>query len=752
MKPQEAAAKALVAKFRTIAMERLRKLNDAFLALEQNPDNQPLVQEALREIHTLKGESRIMRFADIGTIAHHTEGLLIGAKDLGFRVDEDFSRLTLTGFDLMTTLLSEDPAEGEAGPDVEAFVAAVNLALAHARAPEKTNERPKTLAASQGGPEQNGFRERALKELIGTREVDSIRVDLDRLNELTELLGDVVRRESGTESSFDGLARSAEDWGQQLQNLRRRLGRYRHAQAVTYDELVEFVDAIKGMLQGQELLYGDLRAALKIVHENTFQNRVSLEELEQCVKDLRLLPLSALFRRYPRAVRDLCADQGKKARVVLRGADVEVDKQVLDQIGEPLLHLIRNAVDHGLETMEERRAAGKGEAGTITLEARQSGAMVQIIVSDDGRGIDADRIQEVAKQRGLLGDGQGAELDRDTLMGLIFTAGFTTRSHATDVSGRGVGLDVVREGLHSLGGNVRVQSTFERGTSFCLNVPISVAMMSAMIIELGGHRYAVPTDGITITDELGADAIESAGAGRAFRIDGALIPIVELATLLGMKAQTSSNETPRPFVVIENQDRRLGLFVGAVLGERQLVQKAMDGFFAGLPLYQGTAQLESGELVLVLNVPQLMQAAGEEPVWRVSVLEEETARKQPSVLLVDDSELTRDMLVEIMKRRGYQVIEAVNGKEALDRVAAQVPDIIVTDLEMPIIDGFELLQQLKGKAETKDVPVVVFSTRGAEADIQRGMDLGADAYLVKTAFQEEEMAQTLDRLLPHAPA
>ncbi|HET6614226.1 MAG TPA: response regulator, partial [Kofleriaceae bacterium] len=466
-------------------------------------------------------------------------------------------------------------------------------------------------------------------------------------------------------------------------------------------------------------------------------------ELEDVVRRMRLLDVSVLFERYPSAIRELARERKKKVRVIVDKGEVAVDKQVLDLIDASVLHLVRNSIDHGIETVAERRAAGKAEQGTVTLAARQHGSRVIIEIRDDGRGMSPDRLRRTAAQRGVMSVEEARALDDDAALALVFRPGFSTRHEVTDVSGRGVGLDVVSDHVRALGGTVGLVTEVGRGTSFTLDLPVSVALLQVLCIRSGAAIFGIPATAVDQVVRVPRAGLERAGHGHAIQVEGRRVPVADLRREQG----TGAIEV----VVIAHGEARIGLCIDGFLGKRQVVQRSLGAFLSGLSLVSGTALLEEGKVAVLLSAAEIAHRfADGDAKLQLALPELHAATGEWRVLVVDDSELTRDMLVALARRARLIVAEAVNGRDALDKIRAEPPDLILTDLDMPIMNGFQLIAAVRADRTHRDIPIIVLSTRGSDHDKRRALAAGASAYLVKSELKEEALHGAIRRFLAAA--
>ncbi len=745
------ARQALIAKFRTVALDRVQKLNSFLLDLEKEPDNSSLVDQTLREIHTLKGEAKLMGFSDVNLVAHKTEDLLIGAKDLSFRIPPDFTDLILTGLDAISALLQKKSGSDEVAVDLTAFVKQVELTL------EGSADAAQELTSIQEPIVKD--RAQRFARTSPVREEHFIQIELEKIERLTDLTGNLLSGQANLDESirpFGRIIDAFEDDFRNLQSLYRNITHFSKQQVKegygnpTGGEDREFshdLHEIQSALRQINSHIGEMRSQHSKAIEDSFSQQIFVSELEEAVRKLRLIPLGSLFERYRRAVRDLAKEQRKMLKLVISGGNVEVDKQVYNELSESLLHLVRNSVDHGIENPIERKRRKKSEEGTILLAAQQYGSVVELTVRDDGQGFDPALIRQTAIKRGIMTEQEAEKLDDEGLITLIFKPGFSTRSEASDISGRGVGLDVVKQTIESMGGLLRVQSEIGQGATFRLTVPVSITLTRAVIVEIRQRRYAIHSESVSLVTELEDKDVVMVGNRRMFHIEEKPVVLEDLGIILGGSAAAFTKKGTSIVVMLSHGDKTIGIRVDRHLGEREVLLKALDPFLEGLRLISGSTVLEQGDVALVLNIPELLRLAGEQVSWTYVEHATSSVSHEKLVLVAEDSELTRDFVVEILRRNGYRVIEAVDGQDALRKAVERPPDLIISDLEMPIMDGLELVKNVRRNHTLKERPVIVFTTRGSEKDKQRALEAGADAYLVKTEFREDLFISSVERFI-----
>lgn len=455
------------------------------------------------------------------------------------------------------------------------------------------------------------------------------------------------------------------------------------------------------------------------------RGRLLLDELQDSAVQLRMLPLDSITSQYPRAVRDLAVAQGKDVELVIGGAGTQLDRTVLGAVSDPVTHLLRNAVAHGIESPRERKLAGKPPRGRIELRAEQRGERVLLHVSDDGRGV-APELLRLAEDRPL------AEV--------LAEAGVSTAEAVTDVSGRGVGLDAVQRSVQGVAGDLEVRSTPGHGTAVTLILPVSLALVHALLAERAGAVFAFPLD--HVDQVVAPDGTVSLAGRSSLEVRGAAVPLTDLNGALGGSAPPPMPRAPA--IVLALGGQRAAVVADRILGEQELLIRGLGALLAEGPGYDGCAVLGDGRVAFLVNTAFVLSSAGRAAAPRPAAQE----RLPPKVLVVDDQLTVRELQRSILESAGYRVATASDGVEARDRLAEERDiDLVVTDIEMPGMDGFELLESIRSDAARGSLPVVMVSSRGSEDDRRRGLEAGADAYIGKDSFAQEALLGTVARLV-----
>jgi chemotaxis protein histidine kinase CheA len=443
--------------------------------------------------------------------------------------------------------------------------------------------------------------------------------------------------------------------------------------------------------------------------------------MEDGLKAISTMPVRTVIEPLHRAVRDLCKANGKQVRLSVVGAEVSLDRRVLEQLRAPLVHLVRNAVDHGLEMPDLREARGKHREGALTIRVEQQGNMLFIEVADDGAGLDVPRIRDAALRRGLVPAEELANMNAAQVHQIIFRPGFSTRAEITELSGRGVGLDVVRNQIQALQGHVEVQSVPGQGTRFVLTLPAELGSSPVLVVRCGEHQLGLPM--VAVETSRGSKTADLR-VGRArvqLQHHDQLIPLQDLGALMGLR-QAEVPHDGQPLLILQSQGKRLALSVDEVVGDKELVIRPLPVEVRDLPAYQGAATLARGELVLILR-----------PDWLVHLEKRSEAGLAGTrrALVVDDSLTARALHRTALEAGGYLVHTASNGRQALEQLRHSAYDVMVCDIGMEEMDGYQLTAAVRQRSETDSMPILLVSARDSETDRQRGQAVGADGFLTK---------------------
>jgi two-component system chemotaxis sensor kinase CheA len=742
---QEIRAK-LIAGYKAEQQDHVTQITQSLLALEKGAgDPQTLLEQAFREAHSLKGAARALGLSVIEELAHGVEDLFGDARTGARVLTPEHYDLIYRSLDACGTALAAMEG-GDAAPPLLTLELIRALKSAHGTLAGAGPLAETTEPAPAAAP--------APAEVATTFE--TIRVSVEKLDALMEHLSDLVLAGIRAEQrlvDLDQVRRLADEWQGQWAQM---IAAYKYLPKASSDS--EVVPWLAFLERNRDNL-GVLLQHLAVLDRQLANDRLRLalvtEALDDEVKRARMLPLGTITEGFPRMMRDLARQSGKEITLRLSGTDVELDKRILERVKDPLVHLLRNAVDHGVETPQERARRGKPSDGQVTLAASVEGDRITIRVSDDGTGLDLDAIRERAVEKGLFSAGEIAEVSEAALAELIFTPGFTTSRFITDLSGRGVGLDVVRHNLEELQGTVTVESRPGRGVTFALHAPLTLTSEHGLLVRAGGQTFALPLAAVERLLRFERTRVASVEGQDALLIDGRPVGLARLDDLLGLpptprKLDMSGAAEQELAVLLEVRERRLAVLVDELSGEQEIVTKKLSGLLSHVAGIAGVTVLGTGRAVLVLHAADLLRLA-QRGVSRTPVttaLEQQAAYRQKTILVVDDSITTRTLEKNVLTGAGYRVRLASDGEEALASLATEgTPDLLISDVMMPRLDGFSLTERLRADQRYRELPVILVTSLDSPSDKARGIAVGADAYIVKSDFDQNNLLATIEQLI-----
>ena len=510
-------------------------------------------------------------------------------------------------------------------------------------------------------------------------------------------------------------------------------------------EFLEWGEAYHKSLEGRaEML-------VKSAGQGYWQLSRLVESLTEELKQVLMLPFQPALEIMPRLVRDLARSSGKEAELIIQGGEIEIDRRVLDEIKDPLVHLVRNCIDHGLELPEERRRRHKPPQGRITIAiVPLEGGKVEVSVSDDGAGLDAARVREAAVKLGLMTPEAAEEADESELWSLIFEAGLSTSPIITDISGRGLGLAILREKAEKLGGAYSVETALRAGTTFRMVLPITMATLRGTLVRLGQRLFVVPSRNVEQVRRVHRGDIRTVENRATIELDGRAVALVRLAEVLELPAESGSGEggDQMPVVVLTSAEKRLAFGVDEVLYEQEVLEKPLGAQLSRVRNLSGVTILGTGELAPILNVADLFKSAVQVSYSVRRPAPAELEERAPGAILVaEDSITARTLLKNILEGAGYRVETAVDGLDAFGKLRGGAFDLVVSDVDMPRMNGFDLTERIRRDRELGETPVVLVTALESREDRERGIEVGANAYIVKSSFDQSNLLETVKRLI-----
>jgi two-component system, chemotaxis family, sensor histidine kinase and response regulator WspE len=732
--------------FRLDAEGQILALNVGLLALERAPTSTDQLEACMRAAHSLKGAARIVGLTAGVRVAHAMEACFVAAQGGNVLLGREQIDALLRGTDLLNRIATTDEAdvvrwEQDNASEVSGIQAELAAALEHREDPART-ENAVAVALMPAPAEPNPAV--AQPRESGGR---ALQVTAERLNRLLAVAGESLVESRWAKPFGASLLRAKRlqhDAGEAVDGLREAL-----PLRLIDERAQSALDDVRRRIAELHVLLSERLAELEAFDRRSTNIAQRLyDEALAC----RMRPFSDGVRTFPRMVRGLARELGKEVRLEIVGETTQVDRDVLERLDAPLGHLLRNAIDHGIETPQDRATAGKPVEGVVRLEARHSGGMLQIVVSDDGRGIAVDQIRRAVIARNLTNAETAEELSEAELLEFLFLPGFTMKGAVTEISGRGVGLDAVQAAVKQVRGTVRITPWTGKGARFLLQLPLSVSVMRALIVEVGGERYAFPLAYISRTVRLSRSDIASSEGRQFFTIGGRTVGLVGAHQILrGAEGPPPGDELA--VVVIGGAAESYGLIADRFLGERDLVVQPLDARLEKVKDIAAGALMDDGSPVLIVDVDDVIRSIGKLAAsGRVSKMQghDATSRARKRVLVVDDSLTVREVERKLLDGAGYEVEVAVDGMDGLNAVRSGRFDLLVTDVDMPRMDGIELCTLVKSDPGLKGLPVMIVSYKDREEDRRRGLDAGADYYLTKGSFHDETLLQVVVDLVGEA--
>lgn len=727
MNPDQEFLKKLRATFRVEASDHVQTIGKGLVALEKAPEGDArrgLVAEIFRAAHSLKGAARAVDFGEIETLCQSVEDVFAGWRRGGEISAAALDEAHATVNRIEASMTGSVEAAGGAGPDVDVSGGG-RVPGSHAAAGDTVRVEASKLDA----------------RLVEAEEMLTLKLAAaQRAEELRELALDI--------ESWRGEHTTAEPHVRALREALERSAADGRAVEPGMTRLLGFLEWSRGHVRALEAKAS--RMARAAIQDRRSAGRL-VDELLDDSKRLLLLPFSTVSGAFPKLVRDLCREQDKEADVVIEGEEVQLDKRILEEMKDPLVHILRNCVDHGVERPEERRKKGKPPRATIRIRARPvNGSKVELVVSDDGAGIDIGRVKASAVRHGAIGEAEAASMTERDALNLIFRAEVSTSPLITRVSGRGLGLAIVRERASRLGGSAEARSEPGSGTSFHIQLPSLLATFRGLQVEAAGRAFVFPLTHVERVGRVKAGDIRSVEGREAVSVEGRPLSLARLADLLELPHPAAAAPEPDhlPFLVVASADERLAVVVDAVTGEEEVLVKPLRKPLVRVRNIAGATVLGSGRVVPILNVGDLVQSA-RSVVRRAApeAVSPERAGEAKSLLVAEDSITSRMLIKGMLETAGYRVSTASDGMEALARLRSERFDLLVSDVEMPRLGGLDLTLRIRADRRLAELPVVLVTALETREDRERGVEAGANAYIVKSGLEKDSLIEAVRRLV-----
>ncbi|PID57561.1 hypothetical protein CSB45_06955 [candidate division KSB3 bacterium] len=759
-----------IAQYREEVADHIQGITQGLFQLEEHPEQSvQILQEIFRIAHTLKGSSRMMGYNQISSLAHKMEDLLAELRDGHLKPSPTITDILfycLETIDYLVEGLVKDikrSANLEDFDDLfEAIIAGKEIKVPFSHAMSLKSTLPPPKAPAEKAPLQAA-------PIEEKEERQYIRIHTRELDNMLTLVGELIinqYRYEGHWALYQNLLQQLKNHQKHFEKLHDQIPAFSEQHKQTH--LQELSNKLEGSASD---ILEKAQVLSKKFKTDGQQMRSSIEKLQEQVIDIRMIPASRIFDLLPRLVRMTTRKLEKTVQVSLEGEHTRIDSRIIEEMRDPLIHLVQNAVHHGIESPEERRHLGKDPCGHVAISAQQEGNRILIKIKDDGQGIQTQHIRKLLLKERKMSRQKVNAFNEQELFEILFQPGFSTSETIDDISGRGFGLDIVRAHVDRIQGEIEVKSEAGEGCEFILKLPLTLTIMDALLVRVADQYFAVPTMAVETSFDLTDKKIEVFDNNPFVSVDASRIPLVELRCILeafpnpesGKENRSfhfSHGQSPETVIVLRAEDRRIGFVVDDLEEEREIVIKNLGPCLKRVRNVAGATTVR-GEVVIILFVRDLVRSAdalleGRDfytPAFQsasISAAQRDLPDSEntvPRILLIDDSPNTREVERVMLENAGYEVLSAENGQQGWDLLGTQPVDLVVSDIEMPEMDGLELTRRIKEDESLRALPIVIVSTKGEAEDRQQGLEAGASAYIIKGEFDEKSLLNIVDSCL-----
>jgi two-component system chemotaxis sensor kinase CheA len=752
------------------AFEMIEQLDQDLVELESNPDDLELLNKIFRVAHTIKGSGSFLNLDVLTKLTHHMEDILNKARKSELKITPDIMDVILESVDMMKALLENIRDNGTDVTDdinIDPVVAKLD-AISKGKAVSNSDD----SAEEETEEVEDDISEADLENMTPEEVEAEIERLLKQRAEEDKKLREEMKKENSSENKSDIPKEEKQvPKKQETKPTPKKEEPKKSVPAKKSSNVEQTIRVDVNRLDNLMNLIGELvlskNRLIKIYNdvEERYEGEHFLDELNQVVSSIsivttdlqiavmktRMLQIGKVFNKFPRVIRDLSRELGKKVNLIIKGEDTELDKSIIEEIGDPLMHMIRNSVDHGIESPEERIAAGKPEVGTVELKAYNEGNQIVIEIADDGRGMDPDMLKSKALEKGLISEKEADMMsDKEAFM-LIFKPGFSTAAKITNVSGRGVGMDVVKTNVEKLNGIIEVDSTPGEGSVFKIKIPLTLAIIQALLVAAQEELFAIPLANVIETVRITTEDISAVEGKSVLKLRDEVLPLVNMSDIFKIEKILGNNQYLY-VVVLGVGASKVGLIVDGLIGQEEIVIKSLGEYLKGIEGIAGATIRGDGKVTLIVDVAALMKLAKETHSSTIvtSIVEKKQKKEKPEdyvILIVDDSNTDRKIMKKCIEPLGFQIKEATNGEEALNILKNDSNiDAALVDIEMPKMDGYTLAQEIRKYNRFKNLPLIAVTSRTTKSDRVRGVEVGMNEYITKP-YTPDYLANVLKRNL-----
>jgi two-component system chemotaxis sensor kinase CheA len=778
----------LLSMFKIEAEEHIKNISSGLLDLEKSTDRKEkagIVETVYREAHSLKGAARAVNLSDIESLCQVLESIFAKLKQQHMELSPQLFDIMHRAVDTLNDLIT-DPAKADIKDILKQLVKLEEGGkLKEEKSQEETEEvnetaveesvelvaesddhtEAVTIEETEEKAEEKNEETPTEKTLQGHEKTllsDTVRISTKKLDSLLleaeEMLAvKLTARQYSSDlrelvSTFDVWKKVWEGQYQDIKLARQFLEKIDKEgedgkTGSSFYQLIEFLYWNNEYIKSLETRLVNLS---KLAEGNAYLLSGMVDNLLEDMKSVLMLPFSTLLKIFPKMVRDISRDQGKNVDLLIRGSTIEVDRRILEELKDPFIHMIRNCIDHGIEKPAVREKIKKSSVATISIGVSElSGNKVEIIISDDGGGVDLEKVTQVAVKKGIIKKEEVEKLTEQEKLALIFQSDVSTSPIITEMSGRGLGMAIVREKIEKLGGMVTLETKLHVGTTFRITLPVTLATFRGILVQVGEQVFVVPTSSVERVVRVGKHDIKTVENRETIKVDDQVLSFVQLAEVL--KLGNACNKRNFDFInalILEVADKRISFGVDRVINEQEVLVKDLGQQLKRVPNIAGATILGSGKVVSILNVSDLMKSAIRLAVDSTKVtLTEEGTVKTKSILIAEDSITSRTLLKNILESAGYKVRTTVDGVDAYTALKSDNYDLVVSDIEMPRMNGFDLVSKIRGDKDIAELPVVLVTALESKEDREKGIDVGANAYIVKRSFDQSNLLDVIQKLI-----
>lgn len=731
------------------AFELVEQIDHDLVELESNPEDLELLNSIFRVAHTIKGSSSFLNFDVLTKLTHHMEDVLNKARHGELKITPDIMDVVLESIDRMKTLLNSIRDNGNdsvIGMDIEPICARLTaISEGDVSAVASVSEEPKVEPKEEVVP---ATPEPSVEPDVDVNQLSDseVEAEIERLLKVRKAEDQARRAQKKknaaattpkptTEAGAEKKVPASGSGGGMDQTIRVEVKRLDHLMnligelVLGKNRLLKIYDDVEERYEGEKFL--------EELNQVVSQLSIITTDVQLAVMKTRMQPIAKVFNKFPRVVRDLSRELGKQIELEITGEETELDKSIVEEIGDPIMHMIRNSCDHGVEDPATRKANGKPERGVVQLKAYNEGNHIVVEITDDGKGLDANELKIKALEKNLITEKEAGQMTDKEAFTLIFKPGFSTAAKVTNVSGRGVGMDVVKTNIEKLNGVIEIDSELGKGSSFKLKIPLTLAIIQSLLVGTQEEFYAIPLASVLETVRVPIDNIYTIEGKNVLRLREEVLSLVRLSDVFGVKQVLESGDQTY-VVIIGVAESKLGIIVDTLVGQEEIVIKSMGDYLQNIQGIAGATIRGDGRVTLIIDVGAMMDIAKEIKVDIKAQLESSVKKpkEQPSdykVLIVDDSKMDRTLMQKALEPLGISLLEATNGVEALNIVKSGEHEIdaILIDIEMPRMDGYTLAGEIRKYSKYRQLPLIAVTSRTSKTDRLRGVEVGMTEYITK---------------------